>query len=374
MSQGPILLLERLRSLPWSIRWLGAGALPMGVAAVAVLMPVALSSTHLQLLLLVSVVLAALLLGLAAGLAGATLAFGLMLLRAVEREAGGSWSLSLAAVFDAFLWFAVAKLIVALIAALQGAIVRSVQAESRLKDDARRRELLLVEQAHRVSNDLHSLVSMLQMQASAEPEAADALNAAANRVLVLGRLHGRLSSGVDPEAVVDSRLFLEGLLADVQSSLLGLRSIVLTFAIEAHPLPLARASDLGLVVNELVTNALKHAFPGGREGIIRVCFHRDADLYELTVIDNGVGYSSGRPQQSDDTTGLGNRILRALAVQLGGRLNVASGDVGGTVSTLRFPLPQLEAGPVPVVSVGRLQEMDQHRHDTKAERLRRTQI
>ncbi|MBI0539303.1 sensor histidine kinase [Roseomonas sp. KE2513] len=372
MPQGPFLLLERLRSLPWSIRWFGAGALPAGVAAVAVLMPTALSSAHLQLLLLISTVLMALLLGLAAGLAGATIAFGLMLLRAVEREAGGNWSLSLTAVFDAFLWFAVAKLIVALIAALQGAIVRSVQAEGRSRDDARRTELLLVEQAHRVSNDLNSLVSMLQMQASTEPEAADALNAAANRVLVLGRLHGRLSSGADPQAVVDSRLFLEGLLGDVQSSLLGLRSIVLTSAVEAHPLPLARAGDLGLVVNELVTNALKHAFPGGREGIIRVCFRRDADLYELTVTDNGVGYASGRPQQSDDSTGLGNRILRALAAQLGGRLDVASGDVGGTVSKLRFPLPLPEAGLTPAVSAGRSPEADRHRHDAKPERLRRT--
>lgn len=369
MSEGPFPALERLRSLPRSIRWLMAGALPVSVVAANLSIPAALSSIDLQLLLLVSTVLAALFLGLAAGLTGATLAFGFMLWRAVEREAGGSWSLSLAAVLDAFLWFAVAKIIVALMAGLQNAMLRSVQAESRARDDARRTELLLLEQAHRVSNDLSSLVSMLQIQAGAEPAAAEALDAAAKRVLVLGRLHGRLSSGADPSIVVDSRLFLEGVVTDLRASLVGLRSVVLTVAAEAYPLPVARAGDLGLVLNELVTNALKHAFPDKREGIIHVSFRRDEELFELMVSDNGVGYLPDHLRESDAGAGLGSRILRALALQLGGRLSVSSDAAGGTVSQLRFPLRI----PEPVATSERHLKAEGDCLSDKTERLRRAQ-
>jgi two-component sensor histidine kinase len=92
------------------------------------------------------------------------------------------------------------------------------------------------------------------------------------------------------------------------------------------------------VVNELVTNALKHAFPTDREGLIRVTFHRDDAAYELVVADNGVGPAGDAWAARAEAGGMGTRLLRALAAQLGGRLDVMGGEVGGTSCRLRFPV------------------------------------
>jgi len=266
-----------------------------------------------------------------------TLGFGLMLWRAVDNTAGGGWALSFEAAVDGFFWFALAKLTAALVTAPQGLVTRLLERGWQAEAVARRRELLLAEMSHRTSNDLDLLVTMLQMQAAADPEAAEALGMAANRVSVFGRIHRRLSRGAEPGARVDSRLFLEGLVADLRAGLDGVRSVVLTVAAEAHFLSPARAGDIGLVVNELVTNALKHAFPNGREGVVRVTFRREEDAFELVVSDNGVGSTPGGAARAG---GIGNQILRALAVQLGGRLDMVSGEVGGTQCRLGFPVPR----------------------------------
>lgn len=370
MSRTPTSWFERIRALPVSLRLVGTAAL-LSVAS-AGLLGGALSGAQFQLLLLATILVGTLLLGLTAGLAGATLGFGLMLWRAMEpATAGGSWALSFQAAFDAFLWFAVAKLAVALVAAPQGLVGRLSTAARRAEAEARRRELLLDEMSHRIGNSLHLLVNMLQMQATADPRAADALRSAARRVLVLGRVHGRLSRGTEPEAVVDSRLFLEGLVADLRAGVDGVRPVALTIAAEAHALPLAQAGDVGLIVNELVTNALKHAFPEGKEGVVRVTFRRDGGMYELAVADNGVGTAAlERPGRGGG--GLGSRILRSLAAQLGGRLEVARGEVGGTLCLLRFPVP--EPGPRQASENAEIEEQatEAWRQDAEPEhRLRR---
>lgn len=334
MSKKLLSWSERPQMLPAPVRFAGAAALPFIAFAAAVLLPGAVSTTHLQLLLLATVLLSALFLGLAAGLVGATLGFGLMLWRAV----GDDWSLGFQAALDAFLWFAVAKLAVALVAARQRSVSRLSQARDLAEAEARRRELLHAELSHRIGNDLALQVSMLQMQAAAEPGAADALHAAAGRVHVLGHVHGRLSRGADAEAVVDSRTFLEGLVADLRAGLDGMRPIALTVTAESHPLPLTAAGDIGLVVNEFITNALKHAFPAGRGGVVRVTFRQQDDAYELVVADNGVGTAAGKAR-GNEGGGMGGQLLHALATQLGGRLEMTGGEVGGTSCTLRFPVP-----------------------------------
>ncbi len=320
----------------------GAGAaLPLLAFAAAGMLPEVVSATHLQLLLLVAVLLSALFLGLAAGLVGATLGFGLMLWRAV----GDDWALGFQAALDAFLWFAVAKLAVGLVAMRRTQMARLSEARDLAQLEARRQELLLAELSHRIGNDLYLLVSMLQMQASADPGAAGALRAAAGRVHVLGRLHGRLSRRKDAEALVDSRTFLEEVVADLRAGMDGMWPVAVSVDAEAHPLPLAAAGDAGLVVNELMTNALKHAFPDGREGVVRVAFRREHDAYKLVVADNGVGMAPGRTARGFEGGGFGSQLMRALASQLGGRLDVAAGEVGGTVCTLRFPVPVTAPSP-----------------------------
>lgn len=93
---------------------------------------------------------------------------------------------------------------------------------------------------------------------------------------------------------------------------------------------------LALSLNEMVSNALKHAFPRERQGSIKVELNWGDERGELTVTDDGVGL----PEGFDDTavTGLGLKIMRVFAGQLGGEVVVSSDPGGGASFSLRFPL------------------------------------
>ncbi len=298
-----------------------------------------------MLLLLAPVVLAAAGFGLATGLATATLGFALILWQAL-REVGG---ISLDAFINAFLWFAVAKLTAALIALQRRQMRLQATARREAEVSAEQQRLLLDEMSHRVRNDMQRLIGMLQSQARTEPQAAQALQRAAGRVQVLGRLHQRLSRRAET-AVVDSRTFLEELVEDLRTGIEPGRPVALTATVEPHALPVSMAADLGLVVNELVTNALKHGFPANRSGVIRVAFGRDDGLYSLVVADTGIGLRDEDPRLGMGQgmgQGSGRRLVQALAAQLGGRIGFAGGEVGGAQVSLVFPVQRPEGVTVP---------------------------
>lgn len=319
--------------------WVRPGAaLVIAATFLAVAFVPGLGAAPRMLVLLVPVVLASAGFGLAIGLACATLGFALILWQDL-RAAGG---IGLDAFIDAFLWFAVAKLTAALIATQRRQLRRQAAARREAEMAANQQGLLLDEMSHRVRNDMQRLIGMLQAQARTEPQAAQALQRAAGRVQVLGRLHQRLSRRAET-AVVDSKVFLDGLVEDLRIGIEPGRPIALTVTAEPHSLPLAMAADLGLVVNELVTNALKHGFPGSRSGVIRVAFGRDDDVYSLVVADTGIGLAGEEPRQ-----GTGQRLIQALAAQLGGRMSLVGGEVGGTQVSLVFPVQRPEGGtPLP---------------------------
>ncbi len=223
------------------------------------------------------------------------------------------------------------------------------RAVDNLHRSERARELLLNEFRHRTRNDLQSLVGILRLRAAGAPSEAgrDGLNEAADHAMALARIHTRLApdsaSGDDP-ATVCTRDFILGLCADLEAALLGpeLRPVALAVEAEAHPIPTERAVQLGLVLNETVTNALKYAFPEGRAGTVRVHFARQGEEFVLTVADDGIGL----PEEGNATgrrpprgSGLGTRLLSALAAQLRGRFMRRPGEGGvGTLAELRFPV------------------------------------
>ncbi|WP_431268591.1 sensor histidine kinase [Dankookia sp. P2] len=307
-------------------------ALALAVGAVATAIP-ALGAAELQAMLLGAVALAALGLGLGAALAAAAAGFAWLLW-----PAAAAGTLGIATLLRALLWFALAKGIAAAIALPRVDLVRLASRLRGTEVVARERALLLEEMSHRVRNDMQRLVGLLQAEAGNNPVASGALLQAAGRIQVLGRVHRRLATRAGSDAV-DSRAFLEGLVDDLRAALLPESGIALTVGTEAHPLPVAIAGDLGLVVNELVTNALKYAFPRGKGGIVRVCFAREGEAYRLAVSDTGVGL--GQVRLAAVEGGSGMRLVRALASQLGGRVELRGGEVGGTLCLLRFPV----AGP-----------------------------
>ncbi|TCZ65421.1 sensor histidine kinase [Roseicella aquatilis] len=302
----------------------------------------ALGAAERQVFLLAVVALVSIWLGLGAGLGASATGFAWLLWP--DARAG---TLDTATLLRALLWFALAKGIAAAIALPRGQVARLLGRLRGSEAVARQRGLLLEEMSHRVRNDMQRLIGLLQAQAGVEPAAAAALMRAAGRLQVLGRVHRRLARRGGGNAV-DSQAFLDGLTDDLRAALLPESGIALTVSAESHPLPVAVAGDVGLMVNELVTNALKYAFPRGRGGVVRIGFGREGDGYRLAVADNGVGLGHARLDVANGGSGM--RLVRALASQLGGRLEIMAGEVGGTLCVLSFPVVAqgggaLEEGP-----------------------------
>lgn len=202
----------------------------------------------------------------------------------------------------------------------------------------RERQLLLVEFGHRVKNDMQRTIATLHLQAvHSAPDVASALKQAAGQINVVASMHDRLAHH-DGEVSVDMNEYLQDLVAGLNYSMAETRPIEMLVKAQALTLPLDRAGAVGLITNELITNALKHAFPDGRAGSITVDFCRTNQQFVLTVSDNGVGL----PDETTDSTprrkGLGRKLTKALATQLGGELVVTTHDPVGTTTVLSFPV------------------------------------
>jgi chemotaxis protein methyltransferase CheR len=194
--------------------------------------------------------------------------------------------------------------------------------------------MLLRELTHRVKNSLQLIASMVWIEArnhkSGEGKAA--LERVSHRITALGQLYSQLSKADTVEAV-DAATYLDELCRDLIASVHkeGGASIVLKTDIESELLPTGRAIAIGLIVNELVTNAVKYAFPGEAKGTVVVTLKRAAEELRLTVADDGQGLD---PRRAD--SGLGGRLVDGFAQQLGGQVERKS-DSQGTAVHLILP-------------------------------------
>ena len=258
------------------------------------------------------------------------------------------------------LFVAVGASVATVVEVLHRALVREKRARADLARSEEQRRLLLNEFRHRTRNDLQSLSALLLLRARAAPSsaAADGLREAAEHARALARVHAWLAHGDLPGATedgnparVDTKDFVEGLCRDLDRALSGgeLRPVALIAEAESHALDAERAVHLGLVLNELVTNALKYAFPDNGAGAVRVRFAREGESFVLSVRDDGVGLpsdeASGLPPRAAGKrplgTGLGTRLLQGLAAQLRGALSRRRGEDGaGTLAELRFPVAE----------------------------------
>jgi two-component sensor histidine kinase len=223
------------------------------------------------------------------------------------------------------------------VASLRSSMLDLAQANERLAAAEREKDLLLRETGHRVKNDLASLMALVRLQerSVADPAARAALASTGERIRVLSRLHERLRRA-DKAAVVDIGRFITELCDDLRAALHGLRPVALKVQAESCLLPQEQAVAVGLITNELLTNALKYAFPDDRSGTVTVRFARQGDRFELVVADDGIGVSSEAPSRG--SSGLGQRLVRSLAAQLGGTVEIGpDGEAGGTRAVARFP-------------------------------------
>jgi two-component sensor histidine kinase len=209
------------------------------------------------------------------------------------------------------------------------------RAEREVREAKERAETLLHEVNHRVANSLALVAALVSMQAkaTAEPAIRTALSEIQGRISAIAGVHRRLYTSQDVRSVEISE-YLASLLRDIEATLkeAGHASSV---RLRAEPIRVStdKAVSIGVVVTELVTNAFKYAYPGGTGGEIRVLMCRAGDgRARLTVEDDGIGWTGvGAPKG----TGLGSRIVGALARGLGGALTY--GGVGaGCRAILEF--------------------------------------
>lgn len=185
------------------------------------------------------------------------------------------------------------------------------------------RDALLREVYHRVKNNLQQITGLITIERStiADPEAQRALEALGGRVLAMGAVHHRLIAS-ENLASLPVRDFVSDLCRDIaRGAGADRRGIVLEVDVDDSIIDIERAIILGLLVNELVTNALKYAFPDTRPGAITVRYRTEGGAMVLEVVDDGVGLPDGGGD-APLRRGTGLRLIEGFAEQLNGRLEI----------------------------------------------------
>ncbi len=208
-------------------------------------------------------------------------------------------------------------------------------AEQEVRAARDRAEILLAEVNHRVANSLALVAALVRMQASAvsDPHARDALTETQARISAIAGLHRRLYTSDDVRSVsLDS--YLQALVSELDTAMraAGNAASVRT-ELEPVSIPTDKAVSVGVIVTELLTNAYKYAYPDGKVGEIRVLLRREQDGDALLVVeDDGIGWNGTGKAKG---TGLGTRMMSAMAQQLG--TSIAYGDgKGGTRTAIQI--------------------------------------
>lgn len=211
------------------------------------------------------------------------------------------------------------------------------QKEERIETALKEKDILLGEIHHRVKNNLQVVNSLLDLQIDRiqDPVVLDMLRESQNRIKSMALIHQTLYESRD-FVQVDFSNFLDSMAPTLVASY-GVDPDRITLSIDAVEvqLPISAAIPCGLVINELISNALKHAFPDGRTGEIKIQLAQESKTHALlSVSDDGRGIPEDFDLAGTDTLGL--QLVNLLTEQLGGMLEITRANP--TSFTLRFPV------------------------------------
>ncbi|HEY7806863.1 MAG TPA: histidine kinase dimerization/phosphoacceptor domain -containing protein [Croceibacterium sp.] len=215
--------------------------------------------------------------------------------------------------------------------------VTSARLAVRFKDDLlKEKEVLMQELQHRVANSLQIIASVLLLSARRvqSEETRFHLRNAHHRVISIATLQKQLAVSADDE--VELRKYFQSLCESIGASMIDNHGLItLDVSADGSWVSANVSTSLGLIVTELVINALKHAFPDRRRtGHIAVDYRANGEGFVLSVTDNGVGIAAG---EGVIVPGLGTGIVDALAKQLGATVETADAAPGTRVSVVRAP-------------------------------------
>ena len=209
------------------------------------------------------------------------------------------------------------------------------QAEDEVRRSLQEKEVLLKEVHHRVKNNMQVISSLISLQADkiTDPESLERLRESQNRIKSMALVHESLYQS-ENLASIDPADYLKNLTSEVISSYSLETTITVDFIITVHSMDIDTALPCGLIVNELISNSLKHGFKGRNKGRIVVGLSETDDAYVLSVRDDGCGL----PAEFDITTldSLGIKLINVLTHQMRGTIEIETGKPGCSF-TLHIP-------------------------------------
>jgi len=219
-------------------------------------------------------------------------------------------------------------------------------ARAHAEKERQRVETLLQDASHRIGNSLATVSSLLglQLQRSRNPQVRTALSSARDRIQTIAAAHRRLRLGADMETASAGE-FLNAVVRDVQAGLPAASRERIRFRTFFEPWNLAArdVTTLGIILGELLTNAVKHAFPKNKNGVITVAFGKmDEDILQLLVEDSGIGCAGFAENTPSEDQGLGQIVISQLSMQFGGKPRFEKVERRGGTRVI-IPLPALSA-------------------------------
>jgi len=206
--------------------------------------------------------------------------------------------------------------------------------EQQIMRDLEEKEVLLKEVHHRVKNNMQVISSMLKLQSRHidDKKALELFKNSQDRVKSMALIHERIYNSPDL-ASVNFEEYVQNLAHNLFiSRRISSNKVVLDMNIKNVTVNMNKAVPLGLIINELISNALKHAFPNERKGKLTVSIKKKKDKFELIVADDGIGYAKDLNLKTPDS--LGMQLVLALTEQLRGTIDFKR--AGGTKVIITF--------------------------------------
>lgn len=213
-------------------------------------------------------------------------------------------------------------------------ITERTVADQLIKDSLEEKKVLLKEIHHRVKNNLQIVSSLLNVQATyiTDKKALECFTESQNRVKSMALIHEKLYQSEDLSRV-DFAEYIGNLSKSLFNSYnVNIGNIGLDIAVDNLRLDIDKAIPCGLIINELVSNSLKHAFPDNRKGEVSIKMCIAENRYILIISDNGVGFPAGIDYRN--TTSLGLQLINMIVSQLDGTIDLDSST--GTKFTITF--------------------------------------
>jgi hypothetical protein len=208
-----------------------------------------------------------------------------------------------------------------------------IESEEKIKKSLKEKEILLQEVHHRVKNNLQIISSILNLQTRTidDERVLELIKETRYRIMSMSFIHDLLYQTKD-FTNIDFSKYLQNITSNIMNTYTLNKNIDLKLEIEPIFLNLDLAIPCGLIVNELLTNAFKYAFPAGRKGVIKVILKSNNNTVSLSVADNGVGINNKVNYQTTET--LGFQLINSLIAQIDGELKYEHNN--GTKFTVSF--------------------------------------